>query len=601
MLNLNNKKILSLCILTLLLPMFLFTTTTEAIQNLELKKTTLESIDRSAWFWEDVEVLSTFSSTISYHPHIISDSKNNIYVFWYDSEDYSGSGTDIDIFMKKWEAKTETWLDAEILSTESTENSVFPVAAVDQNDNIYLVWEDWTDLDGAGTDEDVFLKRYFAQNNSWTSTEIVSTESSSFSTDSDIAVDRMGNIYITWKDDTDYNGAGSDYDIFFKEWFSSNSSWSDTVVISSESTDNSLEPRITVTSEGVVVIVWSDWTNDMTPGDGADSDIYAKQRRFNESWSDLLLISSSSTSISCSPDIVSDDIGDLFICWTDYTNISGSGVDPDIFLKTFDERTKIWSDVEIVSSESTSASTLPSITIDSFGSLHFTWTDITDLSYSGSDLDIFYRRKDIQSDTWSSTLIVTSIENTGPSTNSEIIVDSHGYINIVWHDTSNLYNSGSDTDIFFRKFVGPPSSPILAAFSPNPSYGGNITVDWNNILGAKNYKIYRSPSYIWSVSALAPIEIVSTNEFVDQINITGTYYYAIVAQNSYGESNPSNIESISIIEEPKTTQLGFFQTLRLGEIVVLAGILGGFQLILTIITYSLLKTTSSKKKKSKKK
>ena len=198
--------------------------------------------------------------------------------------------------------------------------------------------------------------------------------------------------------------------------------------------------------------------------------------------------------------------------------------------------------------------------------------------------------------TWITTNVVCSEENTGFSQYPNIAIDGSGCVHIIWQDSSDLYEAGGDYDIFYRKLVGPPQVPTLASFSSNPTTIGNISVDWNNAIGADNYLIYRENSYIWSTEGLTPLQTVSSNHFIDNINITGTYYYVIVAENDYGVSDHSNVESIVVID--KEQEIGFFQSLRIGEILVLAGIIGGFQVILTLATYFIIKiTTSSKKKK----
>ncbi len=50
----------------------------------------------------------------------------------------------------------------------------------------------------------------------WTSTEVVSTESTGNSYDPSLGVGSDGTVHITWTDDTDYDGSGTDDDILYK-------------------------------------------------------------------------------------------------------------------------------------------------------------------------------------------------------------------------------------------------------------------------------------------------------------------------------------------------------------------------------------------------
>jgi len=123
------------------------------------------------------------------------------------------------------------WSSTEVISTESTLSSGLPSIAVDSADNIHVIWEDTSDYNGAGTDKDIFYKRW---NGTWSPTEVISTESTSNSFSVSIAVDNADNIHVTRYDNTDYDGAGTDADIFYKFW--NGTSWNSTEVISTEST-----------------------------------------------------------------------------------------------------------------------------------------------------------------------------------------------------------------------------------------------------------------------------------------------------------------------------------------------------------------------------
>ena len=108
------------------------------------------------------------------------------------------------------------WNTTEVVSTESTSDSVIPSLAVDSSGTVHIAWQDSTDYGGSGTDADIFYKRWDASSSSWTITEVVSTESTNKSRNPSLAVDSSGKIHVVWWDETDYSGAGTDYDIFYK-------------------------------------------------------------------------------------------------------------------------------------------------------------------------------------------------------------------------------------------------------------------------------------------------------------------------------------------------------------------------------------------------
>ena len=87
--------------------------------------------------------------------------------------------------------------------------------AVDSIPNVHVAWQDWTDYSGSGADFDIFYKRYLP-GFGWTSTQVVSTESTGTSHATSLAVDLTGNVHVAWHDYTDYGGSDADVDIFYK-------------------------------------------------------------------------------------------------------------------------------------------------------------------------------------------------------------------------------------------------------------------------------------------------------------------------------------------------------------------------------------------------
>ncbi|MFA5102676.1 MAG: PKD domain-containing protein, partial [Candidatus Thermoplasmatota archaeon] len=103
----------------------------------------------------------------------------------------------------------------EVVSTESTSYSSDPSLFVDSSGTVHVAWEDETDYGGSGSDPDIFYKRK-PSGGSWTVTELVSTESTSYSWYPSLFVDSSGTVHVAWDDATDYGGSGSDRDIFYK-------------------------------------------------------------------------------------------------------------------------------------------------------------------------------------------------------------------------------------------------------------------------------------------------------------------------------------------------------------------------------------------------
>ena len=90
-------------------------------------------------------------------------------------------------------------------------------------------------------------------------------------------------------------------------------------------------------------------------------------------------------------------------------------------------------------------------------------------------------------------------------------------------------------------------APALEEISPLIDNDGNITINWNDVLEATSYNVYRDTSAVSDISGLTPIATPVDSFYYDTGLSNGlTYYYAITAENTYGVSEISNVEQVMI-------------------------------------------------------
>ena len=569
----NRKKILFLVSLYILL-LGLVTQSSLAFQENGDSQHQISSFDRFAWKWSPTEVVSTESTSNSVESSFAIDSAGNIHLAWRDHTDYDSAGTDPDIFYKRWDAISSSWTATEVVSTESTGagpiESYTPSLDVDSFGNIHIAWYDQTDYLGAGTDWDIFYKRWDAISSSWTTTEVVSSGFNGNAFDASLAVDSVGNVHIAWRDETNYDFAGTDWDIFYKRWDILSSSWTTTEVVSTESTLNSISPSLAVDPSDDIHIAWYDSTDILSSG--SDADIFYKRLDvLSSSWTSTEVVSTESSGDSYYPTLIVDSASNTHIAWHDTTNYASSGTDQDIFYKRLDAHSSSWTTTEVVSTQSTGHSYYSSLAVDTSGDIQVAWYDITNYASSGADLDIFYKRLDTLSSSWTTTEVV-STESTGHSNYPSLAVDPSGTIHAVWDDITDYDSAGGDRDIFYKQLTGLPTSPDLAFIVPNPDEDGVVNLYWSDVLGATTYYIYRSDSYIFSVEELTPFSSTSNSYYVDTLPSTGFYYYVIVAENFVGNSTQSNCQYIE------------YKIPTLNEFAITFGIIGGVAVVLITIT-----------------
>ncbi|MBD3186600.1 hypothetical protein GF325_07230 [Candidatus Bathyarchaeota archaeon] len=278
--------------------------------------------------WTPIQVISTEGLGGALSPVIKVDNQGNIHATWWDDSNIMGSGTDRDVFYKFWNETMGIWTECELVSSESGNDSFAQQLGVDQEGNVYVSWRDDSMYGGSGVDEDIFFKIKDASTGTWTTTWVVSSMSTLFSSYlkmevagngdvhfiwaesgeliyrcwraassswsvreivtgectgnsryPDLAIDGAGNVHLTWHDSSDYKGADGDYDVFYKHWNNGNKSWCNASVVSLESDSDSWEPQIAI-NDRIISIIFYEFTD--TGGSGPDSDVFMKKLALKE-------------------------------------------------------------------------------------------------------------------------------------------------------------------------------------------------------------------------------------------------------------------------------------------------------------------------------
>ncbi len=538
-----------------------------------------DSINRSSWWWTETEVISTESTGNSYSLEMATDSEDNIHVVWYDQTDYLGCGIDNDIFYKKWDTVTKTWSTAEVVSTESTGSSNIPSLTIDSEDNIHVVWHDQTDyLGSGGTDYDIFYKIWDANTELWGTTEVVSIESTDISYDATIVVDSSGDIYVAWEDETN-DDAEVDRDIYFKKKDFGTSTWGTAEDLSIVSDSGSFDPCLGIDSSGDVHIAWID-NADYDPD--PDSDVFYRYLdSATDSWSVTEVLSTVGVALSEYVSLAVDSEDNIHVAWSDSADYSGSGAgEHDVFYKYKLATTGTWSATELATSQSYQSSRDTHVVVDSLGYVHIAFRDGSDIFEAGSDYDILYNYRDPLTDSWSSIQVICSI-STMNSWKPSVIADKKGQIHVAWYDSTDYDGAGADYDVFYKKFVGPSQAPLLFPIIPNLSTSGIVNIDWSEVAGCDYYYLYREVTPISTLTGLSTHNKTTDSFSIDAISENGTYYYVVVSENDYGNSTFSNIESVQVDFADNGTDLFSFIS---NELLIVAGILLVTQIIFFILS-----------------
>ncbi|MCG3221833.1 MAG: hypothetical protein H7641_10675, partial [Candidatus Heimdallarchaeota archaeon] len=484
------------------------------------------TFDQTTWNWTSTEVTSNDNTDFSYVPSLAVDSANNVHIAW-ESVDIGGTLADHKISYKRWDALTQSWTTTEIISTESTTGSFNPCVATDSNNNLHVVWGDESNYDSSGDDRDIFYKKWIASTSAWSTTYVVSIGSSVYSHHPDLTIDSSGKPHVVWADDLE---------IYYSHWNDTSSSWTSAKHISTTGIWGGANyPTIEVDIFGNIHIVYEQ-------AGPVDTDLhYTKWNATTSLWSSSVDISIGIDLNSLNPSIDSDSKGNVHVTWAGNIN----GVEYNIFYRKWDAGLGDWFAFEEISTETTEYLKNPSLCVDIFNNIHVAWEDSTNYALSGTDWDIFYKRWDESNSSWTTTEVL-STESSGASYYPSLGVGLSGIIHIVWQDVTNYAGAGTDEDVFYKSQFGPPITPELAFIIPNPVETSAVYLNWNDIEFAQAYYVYRSTSYIWSIEELIPITSVSSSEYTDILPSEGYYYYVIVARNIAGNSTQSNCQYVEV-------------------------------------------------------
>ena len=350
----------------------------------------------------------TWNSGYSQFPVIAVDSYGQVHVAWQD--DTPGN---FEVCYKKSPDGGTSWA-ANTRFTWTSTFSHMPAIKVDSSGDIHVFWDD----DSPGNNE-IYQKRSTDAGATWTANERL-TWTSGYSIVPDMAVDPSGNLHVVWSDLTSGN-----LEIYHKKSTDGGATWT-TGHRLTWNAGASMSPKIGVDTSGHLHVVWQDETP------GSWQVYYARSTDGGAAWTPSQRLSWSS-GLSGYPIIGVDSFSGLHVVWQG----SVSGNTEAFYRKSTDGGTS-WAVAKRLSWTS-GVSFSPVIAVDSSDNLHVVWSDDT----PGND-EIYYKKSIDGGTTWSANkrLTWTSSYSWHPS----IAVDSLGTVHIVWEDLTP-----GNWEIYYRK------------------------------------------------------------------------------------------------------------------------------------------------------
>ncbi len=298
------------------------------------------------------------------------------------------------------------------------------------------------------------------------------------------------------------------------------SEWTPTFNVSVNSTSNSLNPSIAMDSKENLYVVWSDLTDIYG---GTDSDIVFRVWNASiEAWTSIQLVSVDSTRNIGSSVVVADSYDNIHFIWSE---LNPSETAYQLKHRFWNSTTKLWNDTSSVITGTTIDATNPAVCADTKGNLHLVWQDYS----MAGDLDIRYNCFNATTNSWMLPQTV-SVGSSEDSMRPKIDADAAGDLYVVWYEQTftsyNIrYNRWNATSGFWQTTVYVTSDALDLNRFPSLRVDemGNVHIVWAYNYGFNSVKYKKWDN---ATSAWQPTQI--------PYNTTGIVEYPEIDVDHYG-------------------------------------------------------------------
>ena len=176
------------------------------------------------------------SMVLAWTPSVTADKDGNVYVVWVDRRDGN-----FEVYLRRY-LYGIGWGNEKRLSYNGGVSSN-PSVAVDSEENLHIVWEDFRN----GNEEIYYRGITNREGPGWDPVETRLTNDGATSWDPSVAADRFGNVHVVWADNRDSN-----FEIYYKLGIKSVPVSIDLLALYAESVTEGVAVRWEVTFEGNV-------------------------------------------------------------------------------------------------------------------------------------------------------------------------------------------------------------------------------------------------------------------------------------------------------------------------------------------------------------
>jgi len=366
----------------------------------------------------------------------VAASGSYVYVAWHDYTPVSGSGSEPEIWLRVSSNNGASFGPAIRISTNTDRSSDPSVAAY--GTYVYVAWSDFTPVSGSGSNAEIWMRISSNNGASFGSAIRISTNTG-FSGYPSVAASGFY-VYVAWYDFTPVSGSGSNAEIWMRISSNNGASFGSAIRISTNAYD-SLFPSVAAYGS-YVYVAWDDYTP--VSGSGGLPEIWMRVSSNNGATFGSPIRISTNTYFSAYPSVAAYG-SYVYVAWQDNTPVSGSGSQYEVWLRVSSSNGASFGSAIRISANAY-FSERPSVAA-SGTYVYVAWSDFTPVSGSGGLPEIWLRVSSNNGATFGSPIRIST--NTG-SSGYPSVAASGSYVYVAWGDWTSVSGSGSASEIWLR-------------------------------------------------------------------------------------------------------------------------------------------------------
>jgi hypothetical protein len=303
---------------------------------------------------------------------------------------------------------------------------------------VYVAWQDDTPVSGSGSKPEIWMRVSANYGVSFGSAIRMSMNVGN-SCNPSVAADGSY-VYVAWQDDTPVTGSAGHYEIWIRVSSNNGVSFGSAIRMSMNAYD-SVIPSVTA-SLGYVYVAWADYTP--VTGSGGQPEIWMRASGNSGASFGSPIRLSSNAYMSLYPSVAASG-SYVYVTWQDHTPVVGSGGAPEVWMRVSSNNGASFGSAVRMSTNAYD-SDYPRVAA-SGSNVYVVWMDDTPVTGSGGHFEVWLRVSSNNGASFGSAIRIST--NTGQSEYPSLAF-SGSYVYVAWDDNTPVSGSGGAPEVWLK-------------------------------------------------------------------------------------------------------------------------------------------------------